>query len=549
MTKHMVQRSITFLALTGILGCTGNPTGDLANGPDHLQATPSALYVGNGTVTAVIVTSLDDQDDQVADNFTLNPADIGPNITVELDTLYSRVRNANGVLVPDPNATRVRYTVTTTVYGESQFTVRAGSRSVTIPVRTLPVTLTGANSDLTPTNGDTVTITAPAGLSFSPTASTVVFGTVTTFLVSRSATEIRFVAQPGSAGPATVSNVSLDYAPAAGLFTVPTAEQFFVDGFPLLTASVTGLRAIGDSVTITIPAPFKWGRGTTVALASAVVSAGGALSTPVVSADSSSVRFQIGPNATDTLRITNLRINGTTLTGFQLKAQAATTTPAVTDFVATFSNATPTANDSVTLTAGSAFRFLPTATVTQADGTPFIISRSADSSQIRFVPARGTVAGPVTVGGVVFATLRSVSLTLPSSTTITPPSPRAGTGSVATAPTIALPAVGATTVIYDGGSFGGSNAVSGGVGNRFYKITVPASTSVTVNLAWTNTADIDILYGISDGSDFYNCFAGATGANPEQATCTLSAGDNIFHANLFAGSAPGVFRITLTRNN
>ena len=134
MTKHMVQRSITFLALSGIFACTGDPTGDLKSGPDHLVATPTAVFVGNGTIQSVLVSSVDEAGNQVEDNFSLGT--VGPNITVTRDSTFDLVRNDKGELVVNPHPTRVRYKLppaepSTLAYGIA-YARRAGQAVVTV---------------------------------------------------------------------------------------------------------------------------------------------------------------------------------------------------------------------------------------------------------------------------------------------------------------------------------------------------------------------------------------------------------------------------------
>jgi hypothetical protein len=550
MTKHMVQRSITFLALSGIFACTGDPTGDFKSGPDHLVATPSAVYVGNGTIQTVLVSAVDEAGNQVEDNFHLGT--VGAGITVTRDSTFDLVRNDKGELVVNPHPTRVRYNVTTSTFQATEFTVNAGSRSITIPVRTEPAALTGAISTVTPNLGDTVTITAPAGLSFSPTASVVTFGTTATFLVSRSATEIKFVPPPAVSGAASVSAVTADYAPGAGTFTVPTAATFTVPGFPLLTASVVGARAIGDSVTLTIPAPFKWGRGTPAA-STILLSSSAAISARVVSADSSTVRFRLGPNQTDTLRINNLRIDGApSLNGYILKAQAATTTPVVTNFAGVYSTQTPAVGEEITITAPGTFRFLPNATATLGGVSQNATRVSADSTTIFLTPPPlGGAATPVTINGVVFAALTSVSLNLPTVAAMTPPSgaatPLAGTDAFATAPNFNM-APGTKFVITDGGPNFAITQCTNVLGGlcRVYRLTVTATTTITFTANWSNLADLGIYFHnsafapITSPNAFLGCDAHGSGAGaaPETCTATFTAGTYYISSVYYGGGVP-----------
>ncbi|MFN8652365.1 MAG: hypothetical protein U0133_10715 [Gemmatimonadales bacterium] len=542
----MVQRSLPFLVLAGLVSCKGDPTGDLRNGTDHLLASPSSVFVTEGTTKFVVITAVDEQGNSVAAKFG-DPQGAGAGVTVTRDLTYQPVYDDKGNLVAPKEVTSARYIVEAVANtANTSFTVSAGGKSVEVPVRITPATTAGivTPSTVTPGTADTTTLTLPAPYKFSSNSVASIGGTAL-YKVSTSAdsSTMRVVAGPGLNAVVSISNVVLGYAPASGTFTATSPAAVTTAAIPSVALNKTNAVA-GDTIIVTAPAKYKF----TSSSAPTVTGAG--LASLGISADSSTLRFLIGPNANAAVSISNVRLAGAlTLGPFTATSAAPLVTPAIPNFAGTFSSATPASRDTVTLTVPAGFKFLPTATLSNAGASPLIVSRSADSTQIRFVPARGTTAGPVTVTGIVLSFLRTVSLTLPTAASLTPPAALAGTGAIATAPTITLPAVGASTTIYDGLAFGGTNGVSGGVGNKFYKITVPASTSVTVSMQWTNTADIDILFGLSDGSDFQNCFAGATAANPETGTCTLPTGDTILFANLFAGTAPGLLKITLTRNN
>lgn len=557
MTKHMVLRSLTFLALTSIIGCTGDPTSDLSTGPDRLLANPSTLYVGNGTTASVIVTSIDKQGNQVADNFRLADADIGAGITVELDTTYSRVRNENGVLVPDPNATRVRYLISTDIYTESQFTVRAGERSVTIPVRTQPVSLVSAVSDLDPALGDTVSIAAPAGLTFHPDSSVVTYPTGGTHLVSRTATEIRFVPPPGATGPASVTVVGLAYEPGPR-FTVPTAGAFAVPQLPPLVATLSGNQAIGATVTVTIPAPFKWNPATAAATRSAPLIGAAQTSTPVVSADSQSATFQIGPQAAgDSISLTNLQIRGATTIGpYILKTNTTVTTPSIAP--GSFAQTTGQTGDTITLTLtdarvkfrrpGGGISFL----VSQLPTPAIVISISADSNTIRVLPPPFT-AGPATLTGLRNPDIPSVALNLVANNQVeygvTPQQSRyAPRRNTPTNPfPVAFPAaVGDSIEFYD--SWDPNNF------DQYYAFTAPGTTGTYQFVTdWEGSADYDVG---RCPSTFPDCAAqgslGQTGNHPENVTITLgnsaaNQGQQRIDAFLYAGTPARWIRFKIKR--
>ena len=68
-------------------------------------------------------------------------------------------------------------------------------------------------------------------------------------------------------------------------------------------------------------------------------------------------------------------------------------------------------------------------------------------------------------------------------------------------------------------------------------------------MASSAVSSVNAIVRISTATSSGKTITGATAANPETGTCTLPTGDTILFANLFAGTAPGLLKITLTRNN
>ena len=81
-------------------------------------------------------------------------------------------------------------------------------------------------------------------------------------------------------------------------------------------------------------------------------------------------------------------------------------------------------------------------------------------------------------------------------------------------------------------------SVDAGDLDDFFRITFDRELDLVIDLVWPNAnADLDIL--IRDGADAnYVCsFGGATGANPEQATCTMPAGEYLVWVNNYNAEA------------
>ena len=297
--------------------------------------------------------------------------------------------------------------------------------------------------------------------------------------------------------------------------------------------------ALGDTLTITAAAPFKF---TPTSVASAP---GGPIVTLGINADSSQLTFIPGPSIGGAVSVTNTRVSyAPTIGPFTITSTAALATPGITSVAATYSPATPARGDTVTITLPAGFKFVAGANATFGGAAGFNAGATADSSGFRVIPPPGYTGAPQ-LSGVALAFLLSAPISVPSSNALTVGAPLAGTDDPATAPILTLAASGQSITVYDAGAPFAGTLVSA---DRIYRINVAAPTAVSVNMDWTNTADVDILFVNGAQTGFLSCFGGATGARPENAPCTLPAGDTYLVANLYGGTAPSMIRIVITTN-
>jgi hypothetical protein len=532
------------------IACKGDPTDSLRNGIDQLQADPSALFLRPDSVKTLIVSAADEQGNALGTKFTVGTVTSG--ITVAEDDSFGLVFNNAGNLVKPTNPTRVQYIVTATgKVGDNSFVVRAGGKSLTIPVHILPDSV---NTPIVSTGitavGDTAAVTAGTQFRFMAT-STVKVGATTAFVAGFSADSatIKFVPAPGSHGVVSVTNTSTVYAPTVPIKTSVTVapDTLLVPALPNVTFAPAVANA-GDTITVTAPGAMRF----TSTSAVSIPASGGA--TASVSADSLTYKFIAGPNAAAAISVSGAVISGApTLGKFTLTSGAATlTTPALPSFPATLSNAAPAINDTITITAGAGFKFLPNASISTG-ANALIISRAPDSSAISFVPAPGTTSGPPVVTGVVLDYLTTVPLTVPASVSLTVPAAIPGANAVATAPTLAIPPTGETSTYADFGAFA-TAAECGNIGNhcRFYKLVLAAPTTFTASLRWGNTADIGGYFIDAAGNDQFGDFAcdakgSGTGGQPETCSETLPAGTWYLALADFTGAAQNTsVYITLT---
>lgn len=294
--------------------------------------------------------------------------------------------------------------------------------------------------------------------------------------------------------------------------------------------------ALGEAITLTMPAG-------TILTATSVITFGGAAANIIsVAPDGSSVTLFVPPNLAATpATITKVGLTSNPALTFTLETTGGVTTPVVDSIPATLSTTTPAANQAVTLTRTDPnFTFLPTAQVSVgADATPLVFSVAGDGSSITFLPTPGS-SGNVSVNGVDVA---GFSLTLPSTTpsiTVGPLTEAAGTASPATAPTIPTPAAGEASAFFDLPNFGAA-------ADHFYKLVIPSDGDFTITLDWDIGSDIDMFLCPSPGAITGACdFTAATGAHPESATFTLTAGTHFVVADDFGADAAGAtIKITI----
>jgi hypothetical protein len=273
-----------------------------------------------------------------------------------------------------------------------------------------------------------------------------------------------------------------------------------------------------------------------------------------VSADSSIITFAPPPNSDSTIVVTGVVPTGLAVccsdslhTGYvlQLNTTAKVTTPVILDFPSTVSTAAPALAEPVTVTSSDGdFTIDPAATVT-AGGLPTAVTNVAGNS-ITFIPSAGAV-GPVVVNGVLRA---GFNLSLPSTGgDITTAPGLLGTESAATAPPIAVPDVGNSISITDGGAFAG---VAFDSPARLYTITVPSDRTITLTIDWPSGEDLGAYLfaadGFNDAGDTFTGFFaddGGEGAHPEQATDVIPAGTYVLGILNFSATNPPVFTITM----
>jgi hypothetical protein len=243
-----MKRSMCGIALlaaaTALWSCNGDPTGSIRDEGDTILVDPTSVFLDQGTNKFVTVELVDGQGNQLEADFT--PQNVGAGITVVRDTTF--LETSTGHI-----QTSERFIVTGATPASTSFDLVSGGESITVPVRVLPISFAAVFSTAAPALNEVVTITAPSGFKFAPTA-TVIFGADTAVVTTRAAdsSSISFVPVPGAAAIAatpTVTGVLSDVAPSAPL-TIPTADALTIPA----VAALPGTAAPGSAPAIPIPA-------------------------------------------------------------------------------------------------------------------------------------------------------------------------------------------------------------------------------------------------------------------------------------------------------
>jgi hypothetical protein len=283
--KRWLRGSVVLATAVGMWSCSGDPTDSFRGGPSRIVATPASLFITEGQTEAVIVQAQDDQGNPLAVTFDTT---VGAGISVIEDVTFLPTNGA-------PIQGQTRYLITANTFLATSFTVRAEGDSLVIPVRGLPATFAGTFSNVAPALGDTVTLTAPAGLRFGPETFITFAGAAGDPVItgiSADSTVLSFLPAPSTDTVASVAGLQPTYAPGVTLDTLETTTK-------LTTTLVADVPAVFSDPTpaqnqlVTVSAPgFKFlpSAGALFGADTAVVFS--------VAADSSSMTFVAKPGAT-----------------------------------------------------------------------------------------------------------------------------------------------------------------------------------------------------------------------------------------------------------
>ncbi len=281
--NRLTSGMVPLFALLLVAGCSSDPTDDLRNGISQIGASPSQVVLQLGETQTVDVSAVDDQGNRITTAYEVtNP---GTGISIRRDSTFLPIFIDDTTLSVPPEAPVFRYIVTADAYTTTSFTVSAGGVDVVVPVHVVAENVIEAEiSDTTPDLNQVVTITAPAGITFSPT-STVTLADPTAvqpadIVVAGDGSSLTFLPPPNvTSAQLVISDVVSAGAPGV-LFAPSTTARITTPGLTVFDGTVSNLApALGEPIDITLTGATIDPATTTFAIGAAPATLVGATAT------------------------------------------------------------------------------------------------------------------------------------------------------------------------------------------------------------------------------------------------------------------------------
>lgn len=257
--KGLIRGVAGAALVLGATACADDYSIDFGGAPTAVQPSPEVMFVNSGAQKELLVRLVNDRNQSTPASFQV--ANVGAGLTVTYDATYRpQWTSTDPTLEPKVDKEQQRYTVAANIPtgGKRTFQLTSGGLTATTTVYVLPTTMGAAIANPAPALGDVVTINAPEGQSFSTTASATGASTVSfpeggaPIIQEITAKSITFIPRPGTTGAATVTGVTLDYAPTLAPRSLTTSNEITVPAvtnIPLVYSSAS--PAAGATVTVT----------------------------------------------------------------------------------------------------------------------------------------------------------------------------------------------------------------------------------------------------------------------------------------------------------
>jgi hypothetical protein len=254
--NRLTTGMVPLLALLVAVGCSGDPTGSFRGDTARIDAAPTQLFLQLGESKTVDVSAVDDQGNQISSVYEVTAT--GPGITVRRDSTFLPQYGNDSTLTVPPQATVFRFVVTATGYGSTDFTVSANGKDATIPVHVGAQTdLDAQISNLNPALNEPVTITAPAGITFSPTSQVRLSDSTavqpSTVSVAADGSSITFLPAPNITDQALIVTDVVSASSPGHLFAPATVARITTPSLTAFDGTVSNLApAANQPVTIAL---------------------------------------------------------------------------------------------------------------------------------------------------------------------------------------------------------------------------------------------------------------------------------------------------------
>ena len=525
---HRSIRGMLFAATVAALwGCGDDPLADNAGDAVGVRSSLTSMFINQGSTENVTIELVDGQGSAMLTSFSAVSNDPGA-VTIEVDSSFNPIYVGDTLRIPD-EFTRARFRVTGVELGNYSVTVLAGGFEKTIPVQVRPVNANVSFEPATPAPGDTVTVTLLEPL-LQFTANPRIFfagappgvpGANAIFIdAAGDGKSFRFIPAPTINSEGRLDSVITTAQPGITPVRLTTAIPLQLTSAGLMLDTLNGLfsttaPAVGEVVTVTLPAGLKFLPTTAVTFPNLQGPADTPPADVVVAADSNSIEFAVGPNVDVSPQFSQVIVEGAPQFIYTRSGGTPFVTDEVADMPLAFDDNAPDAGQDIVVTAPG-FKFLPNVQVDFGGLPAGIVSIAGDSSTVTIRPmpgssGSGTWTNVAVEGGEKFA-LASLpgsgeTVAVPNAA---PPVPLVGTAAAGTAPNFAGPSViGSRIAIVDAYP----------LANQFYKFTAPVAGKYRVQLYWQDgdpacVSDVDL--GTSIGNS-------GTCAHPEQTSAAPAA--------------------------
>lgn len=265
--KQITCGAVAILGVFALAGCYSYASQDINNGNyDLVQANPVFATMNVGDSDEIIFRLVNDANNGTLTSYSITgvPAGIAVHQILGYRPLFT-----NDTLNPTGDKTAQAYYIVGVTPGRYTFTVTPTSVNTsisgTVTVLVQPINLGNALSEHTGAAGDTVTITAPTGVSFTSTSAvTFTTGSVAKIGLSPDSTSLRVIAGPGITGPATITNVGQSSAPTVKVKTLVTNDSLTTPAITVAPTTLSAGATLGSPMTVTLGGGLRFTASSTI---------------------------------------------------------------------------------------------------------------------------------------------------------------------------------------------------------------------------------------------------------------------------------------------